>query len=69
MRGSPKRLRSCGVGKVRPTIAERSEEITYDYGHLSPEADTMAAAKLDPIRIPRARAEVGIAGAAGVGVC
>jgi len=31
--------------------------------------DTMAAAKLDPIRIPSARAEVGLAGAAGVGLC
>ena len=39
------------------------------YGHLFPEADTMAAAKLDQIRIPRARAEVGLAGAAGVGLC
>jgi hypothetical protein len=38
-------------------------------GHLFPEADTMAAAKLDPIRIPSARAEVGLAGAAGVGLC
>jgi hypothetical protein len=29
----------------------------------------MAAAKLDAIHIPRARAEVGLAGAAGVGLC